>query len=41
VTTAAVVDAEGFLRTGDVVTMDTGGVFHVVDRLKELIMYKG
>jgi acyl-CoA synthetase (AMP-forming)/AMP-acid ligase II len=39
--TAAAVDAEGFLRTGDVVTMDTGGVFHVVDRLKELIKYKG
>lgn len=39
--TAATVDADGFLHTGDLVTVDDGGVFHVVDRLKELIKYKG
>ncbi|MDO8149098.1 MULTISPECIES: AMP-binding protein [unclassified Isoptericola] len=35
------IDADGFLHTGDVVTVDAEGVFHVVDRLKELIKYKG
>jgi acyl-CoA synthetase (AMP-forming)/AMP-acid ligase II len=39
--TEAAVDPEGFLHTGDVVTVDDNGVFHVVDRLKELIKYKG
>ena len=39
--TAATVDQDGFLHTGDVVTVDSGGVFRVVDRLKELIKYKG
>ncbi|MER5889485.1 AMP-binding protein [Streptomyces sp. NPDC001941] len=39
--TAATVDTDGFLRTGDVVTVDEQGVFHVVDRLKELIKYRG
>jgi acyl-CoA synthetase (AMP-forming)/AMP-acid ligase II len=39
--TAATVDRDGFLHTGDVVTVDSGGVFRVVDRLKELIKYKG
>ena len=27
--------------TGDLVTVDADGAFHVVDRLKELIKYKG
>lgn len=39
--TAAAIDEDGFLHTGDVVTMDDDGVFHVVDRLKELIKYHG
>ncbi|MFC4945263.1 AMP-binding protein [Pseudonocardia sp. GCM10023141] len=39
--TAAAIDADGFLHTGDIVTIDDAGAFHVVDRLKELIKYKG
>jgi 4-coumarate--CoA ligase len=39
--TAATVDAEGWLRTGDLGYVDTGGHLYVVDRLKELIKYKG
>jgi acyl-CoA synthetase (AMP-forming)/AMP-acid ligase II len=39
--TAAAVDEEGWLHTGDFVTVDADGAFHVVDRLKELIKYKG
>ncbi|MEB3369005.1 AMP-binding protein [Saccharopolyspora mangrovi] len=39
--TAATVDSDGYLHTGDVVTVDDGGVFRVVDRLKELIKYNG
>ncbi|MFI5798674.1 AMP-binding protein [Streptomyces sp. NPDC051677] len=39
--TAAALDDEGFLHTGDLVTVDPDGAFHVVGRLKELIKYKG
>lgn len=39
--TAQTVDADGFLHTGDLVTVDADGVFRVVDRLKELIKYNG
>jgi acyl-CoA synthetase (AMP-forming)/AMP-acid ligase II len=39
--TADTVDEDGFLHTGDLVTVDPAGVFRVVDRLKELIKYKG
>jgi acyl-CoA synthetase (AMP-forming)/AMP-acid ligase II len=39
--TAATLDAEGWLRTGDVVRVDAEGCFFVVDRVKELIKYKG
>jgi acyl-CoA synthetase (AMP-forming)/AMP-acid ligase II len=39
--TAATIDAAGYLHTGDLVTYDDDGVFTVVDRLKELIKYKG
>jgi 4-coumarate--CoA ligase len=39
--TAETLEPDGFMHTGDIVTVDAGGVFHVVDRLKELIKYKG
>jgi 4-coumarate--CoA ligase len=39
--TAATIDAEGWLHTGDIGHVDAGGNLFVVDRLKELIKYKG
>jgi acyl-CoA synthetase (AMP-forming)/AMP-acid ligase II len=39
--TAATLDADGWLHTGDVATVDEDGYFRIVDRLKELIKYKG
>ena len=39
--TAEVLDAEGWLRTGDIATVTAEGYVRVVDRLKELIKYKG
>ncbi len=39
--TEASLTEDGWLRTGDIVTYDAGGWFTVVDRLKELIKYKG
>jgi acyl-CoA synthetase (AMP-forming)/AMP-acid ligase II/NAD(P)-dependent dehydrogenase (short-subunit alcohol dehydrogenase family) len=39
--TAATIDAGGWLHTGDVVIADREGWFMVVDRVKELIKYKG
>jgi acyl-CoA synthetase (AMP-forming)/AMP-acid ligase II len=39
--TAATLDADGYLHTGDVATVDDDGVFTIVDRVKELIKYKG
>ncbi|MEV7770115.1 4-coumarate--CoA ligase family protein [Kitasatospora sp. NPDC086791] len=39
--TAAVIDAEGWLHTGDVGYVDERGYLHIVDRVKELIKYKG
>ncbi|KAG0167527.1 hypothetical protein DFQ30_005988 [Apophysomyces sp. BC1015] len=39
--TAACIDAEGYFHTGDVVYVDDNGHFFVVDRVKELIKYKG
>ncbi|MER6221820.1 AMP-binding protein [Streptomyces sp900105755] len=39
--TAETVVDDGWLRTGDIVRVDENGVFWVVDRLKELIKYKG
>lgn len=39
--TADAIDAEGYLHTGDLVRYDDDRVFTVLDRLKELIKYKG
>jgi len=39
--TAATLDADGYLHTGDVATVTKDGVFTIVDRVKELIKYKG
>ena len=39
--TAATIDAEGWLHTGDIGYADADGHFYIVDRAKELIKYKG
>lgn len=39
--TAETLDADGYLHTGDVATVTADGVFTIVDRIKELIKYKG
>ncbi|MBR7829972.1 AMP-binding protein [Actinospica sp. MGRD01-02] len=39
--TDAMIDADGFLHTGDVATVDARGCVTIVDRIKELIKYKG
>jgi acyl-CoA synthetase (AMP-forming)/AMP-acid ligase II len=39
--TAEALDLQGWLRTGDLVRVDDDGYFYVVDRLKELIKYRG
>jgi acyl-CoA synthetase (AMP-forming)/AMP-acid ligase II len=41
VATAATIDGDGFLHTGDVAKMDDCGHYFIVDRLKELIKVKG
>jgi acyl-CoA synthetase (AMP-forming)/AMP-acid ligase II len=41
VASAEVLDADGWLHTGDLVRIDADGWLFVVDRLKELIKYKG
>lgn len=39
--TRETVDADGWLHTGDIGTVGALGEFYIVDRLKELIKYKG
>ncbi|EOA36845.1 hypothetical protein CARUB_v10008763mg [Capsella rubella] len=39
--TSSTLDSEGWLRTGDLCYIDEDGFIFVVDRLKELIKYKG
>lgn len=39
--TAETLDADGYLHTGDIATVDGRGAVRIVDRLKELIKYKG
>ncbi|MCF4138915.1 4-coumarate--CoA ligase family protein [Streptomyces sp. Tue 6430] len=39
--TAAMIDADGWLHTGDIGHVDADGWLFVVDRVKELIKYKG
>lgn len=39
--TAETIDADGFLHTGDMARVDSIGRLFIVDRLKELIKYKG
>ena len=39
--TAKVIDAEGWLRTGDMARMDEKGYFYLVDRKKDMILVSG
>jgi acyl-CoA synthetase (AMP-forming)/AMP-acid ligase II len=39
--TAAAIDPDGWVHTGDIVTVDAAGWYYVTDRIKELIKYNG
>ncbi|KAI9488768.1 hypothetical protein BDB00DRAFT_884743 [Zychaea mexicana] len=39
--TANCIDSEGYFHTGDVAIIDSAGHIYIVDRIKELIKYKG
>jgi long-chain acyl-CoA synthetase len=39
--TAEVIDAEGWLHTGDMARMDENGYFYIVDRKKDMILVSG
>lgn len=39
--TAATIDPDGWLHTGDLATVDAEGLYRIVDRVKELIKYRG
>jgi long-chain acyl-CoA synthetase len=39
--TANVLDADGWLRTGDIARMDENGCFYIVDRKKDMILVSG
>jgi acyl-CoA synthetase (AMP-forming)/AMP-acid ligase II len=39
--TRQILDADGYLHTGDIAAVDAHGAFYVVDRVKELIKYHG
>lgn len=39
--TARTITSDGWLRTGDIGRVDADGYFYIVDRIKELIKYKG
>jgi long-chain acyl-CoA synthetase len=39
--TAKVLDADGWLRTGDIATMDDDGYFRIVDRKKDMVLVSG
>ena len=39
--TAETIDDDGWLHTGDMARVDSSGCVYIVDRLKELIKYKG
>lgn len=39
--TAECIDEDGYFHTGDVAVVDEDGYFYIVDRIKELIKYKG
>jgi long-chain acyl-CoA synthetase len=39
--TAKVIDADGWLHTGDMAKMDDGGFFYIVDRKKDMILVSG